>query len=234
MDCSKEVYQIYGLHEDATGISHENFFGRIHSDDVEDVRSALSEMVKGTPFSIIHRIMEPDGALRYVHMQGKIVRDESGRLARVDGTAVDVTQRKEMERALRESKVRFSLAMRGANDGLWDWNLETDEVYYSPRCKTMLGYAENELENHLDTWSEMVHPDDKERILDKVRDYVAGRLTSFEAEMRMRHKDGRPGCLAVDQGFEQVLFHSTSYPDAFFHRCRIQSMCRVPFTVEAA
>ena len=146
----------------------------------------MREVVKGTPFSIVHRIVEPDGTLRYVHMQGEVARDESGRPARVDGTAVDVTQRKKMERALHESEERFSLVMRGANDGLWDWNLETDEVYYSPRWKTMLGYAENELENHLDTWSKLVHPEDKERILHKVRDYVAGRLTSLEAEMRMR------------------------------------------------
>ncbi|MFY0609886.1 MAG: PAS domain-containing protein [Hyphomicrobiaceae bacterium] len=102
----------------------------------------------------------------------------------------EVTQRKEMERALRESEERFSLAMRGANDGLWDWNFETDEVYYSPRWKSMLGYEEDELESNLSTWSELVHPDDKDRILKKVQDYVAGGLTSFEAEMRMRHKDG--------------------------------------------
>lgn len=88
------------------------------------------------------------------------------------------------------SEERFSLAMRGANDGLWDWNLETDEVYYSPRWRSMLGYAENELDNNLNTWANLVHPDDKNRVLEKVQDYLAGRADSFEVEMRMRHKDG--------------------------------------------
>ena len=88
------------------------------------------------------------------------------------------------------SEERFSLAMRGANDGLWDWNLETDEVYYSPRWRSMLGYEESELENHVNTWAGLVHPDDKVIVLEKVRDYLDARKDSFEVEMRMRHKDG--------------------------------------------
>lgn len=88
------------------------------------------------------------------------------------------------------SEERFSLAMRGANDGLWDWNLETDEVYYSPRWKSMLGYAENELANQVSTWENLVNPDDKIIALERVQDYFDGRKDSFEVEMRMRHKDG--------------------------------------------
>lgn len=92
--------------------------------------------------------------------------------------------------ALYISEERFSLAMRGANDGLWDWNLESDEVYYSPRWKSMLGYGENELDNDLNTWANLVHPDDKDRVLEKVQDYLVGQADSFEVEMRMHHKDG--------------------------------------------
>jgi len=91
---------------------------------------------------------------------------------------------------LHKSEQRFSLAMRGANDGLWDWNLETDDVYYSPRWKSMLGYGENELDSSLNTWANLVHPDDKEVVLATAQDYVTGRTDSFEVEMRMLHKDG--------------------------------------------
>jgi len=103
--------------------------------------------------------------------------------------AVKLTTKK-LTTELSKSEERFSLAMRGANDGLWDWNLETDEVYYSPRWKSMLGYGENELDPQLNTWTSLVHPDDKNRVLKKVQDYLAGRTDSFEVEMRMRHKDG--------------------------------------------
>ena len=94
----------------------------------------------------------------------------------------------EYELVLREE--RLSLALKGANDGLWDWNLETDEVYYSPRWKSMLGYAEDELANHLDTWISLVHPDDRDRVLRTIDDHLSGNADSFEVEMRMQHKDG--------------------------------------------
>jgi diguanylate cyclase (GGDEF)-like protein/PAS domain S-box-containing protein len=101
---------------------------------------------------------------------------------------------------LYKSEERFSLAMRGANDGLWDWNLETDEVYYSPRWKSMLGYGENELDSTLNTWANLVHLDDKNKVLEKVQDYIAGRADAFEVEMRMCHKDGHE-IFVLSRGF---------------------------------
>ncbi len=86
---------------------------------------------------------------------------------------------------------RHALALRAANDGLWDWNLETDEVHYSPRWKSMLGYAEDELGNTISVWDELVHPEDKDRVLKHVEDYLSNKSESFDIEMRMMHKDGR-------------------------------------------
>jgi diguanylate cyclase (GGDEF)-like protein/PAS domain S-box-containing protein len=82
--------------------------------------------------------------------------------------------------------------MHATNDGLWDWNLETDEVYYSPSWKSMLGYTESELGNTLDTWSTLVHVEDKDRILEKAHNYIEGCADSFHVEMRMNHKEGHP------------------------------------------
>jgi diguanylate cyclase (GGDEF)-like protein/PAS domain S-box-containing protein len=114
--------------------------------------------------------------------------EEIARLHSELATVKRMTEQRTHE--LRVSEERFSLAMRGANDGLWDWNLETDGVYYSPRWKSMLGYKESELENNLSTWASLINPDDKVIALEKVQDYFDGRKDSFEAEMRMRHKDG--------------------------------------------
>lgn len=85
----------------------------------------------------------------------------------------------------------YTLAMRGASDGLWHWDLATNNVYYSPRWKSMLGYDEHELESNLKTWAKLVHPDEKKKVIEQVQDYLNGKSNSTEIEMRMRHKDGR-------------------------------------------
>jgi diguanylate cyclase (GGDEF)-like protein/PAS domain S-box-containing protein len=91
---------------------------------------------------------------------------------------------------LYKSEERFSLAMFGADDGLWDWNLETDEVYYSPSWKKMLGYDEDELDCTLNTWASLVHPDDKDMALKNCREYLTGNADTYNSEIRMHHKDG--------------------------------------------
>jgi PAS domain S-box-containing protein len=92
--------------------------------------------------------------------------------------------------ALQQSEERFSLAMQGANDGLWDWDLRTNEVYYSPRWKSMLGYGEDEIEPDFSTWERLVHPDDRQPAMKGVEAFRAGDVDKFEIEFRMRHKDG--------------------------------------------
>ncbi len=102
----------------------------------------------------------------------------------------DTSERKRSEQALRESEERFQRAVAGANDGLWDWNMKTDEVYYSPRWKQMLGYDDDELPNSLDAWRRRMHPDDLERVLARLSGYLAGTVPTYEVEHRLRHRDG--------------------------------------------
>lgn len=98
-------------------------------------------------------------------------------------------ERKRAEDALRESEERYALAARGANDGLWDWNLKTGEIYYSPRWKSMLGYEENEIKNSIEEWFSRVHPEDIDGLRARIDLHLEG-LTPFENEHRMKHKDG--------------------------------------------
>jgi PAS domain S-box-containing protein len=101
-----------------------------------------------------------------------------------------IYERKQAEEALRASEERFELAMQGANDGLWDWNLETNEVYFSPRWKQMLGYADHEIANHADEWNKRVHPDDVAKTIGDVEAYLDKKIPAYENIHRLLHKDG--------------------------------------------
>ena len=100
-------------------------------------------------------------------------------------------QMQRMVKALREAQQRFSLAMRGAQDGMWDWNLLTDHVYYSPRWGAMLGYGSDKLEPDISTWRGLVHPEDLPRVLGEVREVVETNRSHLHTEYRMHHKEGR-------------------------------------------
>jgi PAS domain S-box-containing protein len=121
----------------------------------------------------------------------------------------EIHERQKVEMALRQSEERFDLAMRGSNDGLWDWNLNTNEVYFSPRWKEMLGYAEHEISNHVDEWRKRVHHDDLQSTMSKVTAYLEQRIPLYENIHRVQHKD-RHYLWILDRGF--AIWNSESKP----------------------
>jgi PAS domain S-box-containing protein len=104
-----------------------------------------------------------------------------------------ITQHCERERTveeLRKSRERFELAMMGSGDGIWDWDVLTNEVYFSSNWKSCLGYAEDEIASSFDEWEKRIHPDDRERALATIRAYFRGETPSYTLEHRLQHKDG--------------------------------------------
>jgi diguanylate cyclase (GGDEF)-like protein/PAS domain S-box-containing protein len=91
---------------------------------------------------------------------------------------------------LRISEERYSLAATGARDGLWDWNLTSNEVYWSPRWKRMLGYDEAEIGSSPDEWFSRVHEDDIDAVRERLETYLTSRSGHYESEHRMRHHSG--------------------------------------------
>ena len=110
----------------------------------------------------------------------------------------DITDRLEAEQTMQkktnllaDSEQRWELAVSGANDGIWDWNPQTNEVYFSERWKTMLGYRSDEIGANLDEWTSRVHPDDLEGALAELQRHLRGETAFYQCEHRMRCKDGR-------------------------------------------
>ncbi|GAB4406253.1 MAG: hypothetical protein OHK0039_07880 [Bacteroidia bacterium] len=92
--------------------------------------------------------------------------------------------------SLIRSRERYANALSGTNDGIWEWDLQTQEVYFSPRWKEMLGYRDDELANQIETWQRLIHPDDLERTMHTLVEHIKGRSESIHGEYRLFHKDG--------------------------------------------
>lgn len=103
--------------------------------------------------------------------------------------AAAILEREEIERALRVSEERFRLAMEVADEGIWDWNLATGDVYYSPGFARMLGYAPAEINAHVSAWIALLHPDDAPTVVEEVRRHLAD-PGCYSLEIRIRRKDG--------------------------------------------
>ena len=115
-------------------------------------------------------------------------RSEVGDLSRAFYKLLDKVD--ETQADLISGKERLELAIKGASDGLWDWNLITDDLYLSPRWKVMFGYRDDEIKNELDEFNRLIHPDDMEKTWDLTNAYLEGKEKKYEVEFRMHHKEG--------------------------------------------
>lgn len=102
----------------------------------------------------------------------------------------DLTDRIQAQAELARSEERFQLAVLGSKDGIWDWDITNQQVYYSPRWKSMLGYTDDEIESRYEDWLNLLHPEDRDRAIQTLNSYLRGELPEYELEHRLRHKDG--------------------------------------------
>jgi diguanylate cyclase (GGDEF)-like protein/PAS domain S-box-containing protein/putative nucleotidyltransferase with HDIG domain len=102
----------------------------------------------------------------------------------------DVTARKKKENALLESEERYALAVQGSSDGLWDWDLRKNEIFYSERWKSMLGYEPHEINASPDEWFNRIHPEDLTSVKAAISAHIEGTIPTLDCEHRMLHKDG--------------------------------------------
>jgi diguanylate cyclase (GGDEF)-like protein/PAS domain S-box-containing protein len=103
---------------------------------------------------------------------------------------VDVTEDVRSKAALKESETRYELLTESLADGIYDWDLADDTVYFSPSWKAQLGYADNELENSVSVWQDLLHPDQRDRVLGELDAFLKGEQPVWETEFQLRHKAG--------------------------------------------
>ena len=123
-----------------------------------------------------------------------VLKDSFARLAPAIRRALDEAReraaRRRAEEALRLSEERYALAARGANDGLWDWDVSAGRIYLSPRWKAMLGWGVDELSDDPEEWFHRVHAQDLPGLRARMSAHFDGHSEHFECEYRIAHRDG--------------------------------------------
>jgi diguanylate cyclase (GGDEF)-like protein/PAS domain S-box-containing protein len=188
---SPEMFRLFGR-DPALGVPNLEGQAQLYTpESTQTLFDAVSKAVAdGTPYTIELMTVQPDGEERPCIAKGFPERDAKGRVVRLVGLVQDITERKQAEVALLASEERWKFAIEGAGDGLWDWNVQTGEAYYSPRYKQMFGYADADFGSTSDEWSKRVHPDDAPGVMAALQPYMEGKPGSATVEFRMLCKDG--------------------------------------------
>lgn len=175
-----------------TCINREELMAIAYHDDIQKVEKAFQDALKGSaPYDLEHRIVrQNDGKVRYVRAIGDFILNDSGTQVKMYGVTQDITEKVDSQKTLKESQERFYLAMNAAQDGLFDWNLVTNEIYYSPGWKIMLGYKDDELANDFSVWEKLTDPDYMEKSWKMQQELINKQRDRFELEFKMKHKDG--------------------------------------------
>ena len=185
---SDEGLRIFGLSPEAGSWTHEENLQRIHPDDRERVAQAdASSLARGGQFEIEYRIVRPDGEICTVYERAEAVRDKQGLPLRLIGTVRDVTELKTAEAKLRESEERYALAARGAGVGLWDWNVSTDQAYFSPRLHEMFGARDGELGSSISGLFDRFLPEDRDALQHQLQMRYTNQRRKFRLEIRGLH-----------------------------------------------
>ncbi|MER8743204.1 MULTISPECIES: PAS domain S-box protein [unclassified Mesorhizobium] len=169
------------------------FFQITHPDDVQIGRETMDGMRAGTvnAFHFEKRYLRKDGTPVWAHLAGSVIRDEkSGSPLYLVSQIEDIDARKQSEARIAEAETRWNFALASAGQGVWDLDMRKGGTTYSATWVKMLGYADGELDGDPDRWLAMIHPDDRENVAEADRAHLEGRTPFFEAEFRMRHKDG--------------------------------------------
>lgn len=157
----------------------------VHPDDKAMTAEVLEKLGAGEEVeNFANRCRCRDGTYRYIEWKAK----QTDNL--IYAAARDISGRIEAERAATAAESRLQQAVRAGNIGFWEWNVGSNDAYFSPEWKRQLGYADDEIPGRYQEWESRLHPEDRAHALEVIHDYINNPTDEFHHEYRLRHKDG--------------------------------------------
>lgn len=172
--------------EEADSFEHvfESWASRLHAEDRDGVLAAIeSHLSNGWLYDVKCRLQMKSGEYRWFRARGQAEWDRHGTAIRMAGSLTDIHDQRTVEE-------RLDLAIRAANEGLWDWEINSGATYFNDTFYTMLGYHPGEFPMNLQTWEALVHADDAPSAKAKMEEHLSGQSQSYRHEHRLLRKDG--------------------------------------------
>ena len=188
---SEGIRELFQLSPDDVRDDASQLFALIHPDDFDGVVASIQKAVQDlAPWSHEFRMKFYDGTIRWVSGSSLPEQEKDGsKLWYWYGFMFDITDRKHREHELRESEFLWKFAVEGSGDGVWDWNVQTNQAIYSRIWKEMLGYSEDDLLPTYHEWLWRIHPDDKLSVKEALQAYLDRKTEVYAVEFRLRCKD---------------------------------------------
>ncbi|MFK7789487.1 MAG: PAS domain-containing protein [Phycisphaeraceae bacterium] len=187
---SDQTKRMFGVPLDQPAPDFETHQKQIHPEDRKHWQATVDlAMSDHQPYVMQFRAIQPDGSTRVILARGRCEVGSDGHVSRLFGTTQDITEQEISRQKIKTANERFELLVSGNASGIWDWDCQTDQLYWSPRFKEMIGYADHEIEATLDDFVSRLHPDDKAKTLEQL-DLHLRREGPYDLEYRMQHKAG--------------------------------------------
>lgn len=199
---SSQFSALFGYSEEELNENKQFRTDLIHPDDIERVQSKLQETLASDSryWGIEFRGKKADNSYAYVTEKGFIIRNAQGKAIRMIGATQNITRQKMDELSLVRANERFELATRATSDVIWDWDLESRQVYRSEQFSTMFGYGDKEMVRNSNFWSSIIHSDDLSNVEKELFETLAGTEQFWQKEFRVKKADGTYAFI-IDKGY---------------------------------
>ena len=185
------IYSIFGYDPQHYQPSVENFKRAVHPEDLALVEASEQRVLAGGVHDVVHRIIRPDGEVRWVHELARLQPDAQGQLARLVGTVQDVSELAQAEAAYKAQSQRLASIIEGTHIGTWEWHVQSGATLYNERWAQIIGYRLEELSPcTIDGWRQRLHPDDLAATQALLQAHFRGETPYYDCQYRMHHKLG--------------------------------------------
>jgi PAS domain S-box-containing protein len=188
--CSDNLYALVGIAFGTPLDDLNKLLAKVHPDDFVRVRAAPLQTTPERPdYLSEYRVRHDDGGERWIGEKGRVTHGPAGEVTRIAGALVDITDLKRTQAALDSIESRLERALRGTQDGLWEYDIVAHTVWYGFRFADLLGYSPEELTDVPEDYVELIHPDDRERVRADMNAHLKHQ-GPYDTEYRILHKAG--------------------------------------------